>query len=142
MGFVKLEETTDTYPELSIPFVGFYGDWNGTDSITPILSFLRNAEEVKYSIEDKEGNLVKNIRNESFVRKHYVGGGQNTPYSYSILRRWDGRGKIRTVEDGNIINSKAKIEPVDEDMEVKFFAHIEKEDRVHIKEFKGTIKKD
>ncbi|MCB5559144.1 S8 family serine peptidase [Anaerosalibacter bizertensis] len=367
-GFVKLEEITDTYPELSIPFVGFYGDWNGpeildgmkdlneesyynisgmvngkdyymdpgkaainpgtktgrknrTDSITPILSFLRNAEEVKYSIEDEEGNLVRNIRNESFVRKHYVGGGQNTPYSYSILRRWDGRGKIRTVEDGlyyykikskihygnkakwqeksipvyvdtkapeitdiafdkesgdltwkgkdegsgiryftiwsndkkiveyieaeegmeeykynigefieegneynieivgfdyasnggisevltvdivdeevdeteedfnievsfdweaiaedielpgttlegynilnwttenedlitiepiksedgNIINSRAKIEPVDEDMEVKFFAHIEKEDRVHIKEFKGTIKKD
>ncbi|MSS43961.1 S8 family serine peptidase [Anaerosalibacter bizertensis] len=146
-GFVKLEEITDTYPELSIPFVGFYGDWNGpeildgmkdlneesyynisgmvngkdyymepgkaainpgiktgrkngTDSITPILSFLRNAEEVKYSIEDEEGNLVRNIRNESFVRKHYVGGGQNTPYSYSILRRWDGRGKIRTVEDG------------------------------------------
>src|SRR5690606_20888108 len=94
-GFVKLEEITDTHPDLSIPFVGFYGDWNepqildgmsdleeesyygiagmvdtnmyfmipekaaispgtedginnGTDTITPVLSFMRNAEEVKY----------------------------------------------------------------------------------------------
>lgn len=94
MGFVKLEEITNTYPELSIPFVGFYGDWNGSDSITPILSFLRNAEEVDETEED---------------------------FNIEVSFDW---------------------EKVDEDMEVKFFAHIEKEDRVHIKEFKGTIKKD
>lgn len=146
-GFIKLEELTDTHPELSIPFVGFYGDWNrpeildgmkdlneksyynisgmvdnngyymepgkaainpgtkagrrnGTDSITPILSFLRNAEEVKYSIEDENGNAVRDIRNENFVRKHYVDEGTKNPYSYSRLRRWNGRGKIRTVKDG------------------------------------------
>lgn len=146
-GFIKLEEVTDTYPELSIPFVGFYGDWNnpeildgmkdldeksyynfsgmvnnkdyymepgkaainpgtkvgrknGTDSITPVVSFLRNAEEIKYIVEDENGNAVKDIRNEKFVRKHYVDEGQKVPYSYSRLRRWNGRGRVRKVEDG------------------------------------------
>lgn len=27
-GFVSLEEVTDTYPTLSLPYMGFYGDWN------------------------------------------------------------------------------------------------------------------
>lgn len=147
-GFVKLTEATNTYPDLSVPYVGFYGNWNepkildgmrdlkeksyygysgmidskfyymkpgkaaispgtefgelnGTDTITPVLSFMRNAEEVKYNILDKDGNLLRKIHAENFVRKTYINGSsQRPPYSLSFARTWDGKVNNEIVDDG------------------------------------------
>jgi len=147
-GFVRLTEVTDTYPELSVPYVGFYGNWdepkildgirdldeksyyeysgmidsefwymepgkaaispgtifgelNGTDTVTPVLSFMRNAEEVKYNILDKDENLLRKIHTENFVRKTYIdGSSQRPPYSLSFARTWNGEVNNEIVEDG------------------------------------------
>ncbi|MBU5436971.1 S8 family serine peptidase [Tissierella sp. MSJ-40] len=146
-GFVRLEETTQTYSNLSVPFVGFYGKWDepeildgfegideisyygyagmintktefmnpekiyispgtnsgkmfGNDTVTPILSFMRNAEEVKYNILDKDKKLIRNLRTEKFVKKTYIDGGNRLPYSYIPNRGWDGTAKGKVVEDG------------------------------------------
>ncbi len=147
-GFVSLVEITDSHPNLSVPFVGFYGDWNepeildgmrdleeesyygaagmidsefyymspgkaaispgtdsgvinGTDTITPVLSFMRNAEEVKYTIENSEGRTLRTIATEEFVRKNYIDGSRQRPhYSLSLDRTWDGKARGRIVADG------------------------------------------
>src|SRR5699024_604658 len=43
-GFISLVETTDTYPDLNVPFVGFYGDWNEPE----ILDGMRDLEEESF----------------------------------------------------------------------------------------------
>ena len=146
-GFVTLTEVTDTHPTLSVPYVGFYGDWtepsiidgfedlgeipfygmsgmvdtetyfmvpgkaaispgtedgksDGTDTVTPVLSFLRNAEEVQYNILDKDKNNLRTIELENFARKTYIDGGVNPEYSFSLDRLWDGKVNGKKVEDG------------------------------------------
>jgi lactocepin len=146
-GFVTLTEVTDTHPTLSVPYVGFYGDWTepsiidgfkdlgeipfygmsgmvdtetyfmvpgkaaispetedgkseGTDTVTPVLSFLRNAEEVQYNILDKDKNSLRTIKIENFVRKTYTDDGASPEYSFSLDRLWDGKVNGKTVEDG------------------------------------------
>ena len=130
-GFVKLTDPTDTYPELSVPYVGFKGDWNkapvldefgydgkdsfygqagmlttsgnghnylgfdpftgkksvaniaispngdgANDNAIPILSFLRNAKLVEYSVLDKDKNVLRKIKSENEVRKNYYDSGK------------------------------------------------------------------
>lgn len=145
-GYVKLTEATDTHPELSVPFVGFYGDWDEprildamlhetedksyyersqmlkldgdklyffgdkiafspVDSdesfnVLPLLSFMRNAEEIQYNILNEEGIKIRTILQESFVRKTIIDGGRYNPYSYVPARAWDGKAKGKIVEDG------------------------------------------
>ncbi|MCR2044518.1 hypothetical protein [Anaerosalibacter massiliensis] len=45
-------------------------------------------------------------------------------------------------EDENTIHYKGRIEPIDEDREIKLFAYIEKDDKNYIKEFKGIVKRN
>lgn len=148
-GFVYLKETTDTHPELSVPYVGFYGDWNepqildgmvklegmdeksyygiggmaylddigeelylyegkvvispesiiGTNNLLPVLSFLRNAENVEYNILDKDGNKLRTVWQDEYVRKNYFGQNQRF-YTISEDSLWDGRVRGQYVEDG------------------------------------------
>ena len=43
-GFVSLEETTNTYPTLSLPYMGFYGEWNEPS----ILDGMKGMDEKSY----------------------------------------------------------------------------------------------
>lgn len=152
-GFVKLTETTKTYCDLSVPYVGFYGKWDepnildgipelgeeayfdfeayglpnlrmvnaegnflgwpvaispgtedgeffGTDTVMPLLSFLRNAEEVKCNILDEGKNLLRTVNTEKFVRKNYIDGGRGLAFSFNPARAWDGKVKGKVVEEG------------------------------------------
>ncbi|MEH7222956.1 S8 family serine peptidase, partial [Bacillus sp. JJ1566] len=161
-GFVTF--TNETQPELSVPYVGFKGDWNtapvldelayddaegssfyeeaamlyqaedgkyyyhghnpfaaeedyykrsldriaispngdgAQDNILPILSFLRNAKEVKYNVLDEEGKVLRTIRSEQNVRKHYYDAGSGATYSIKSASAWDGKVKNKVVADGN-----------------------------------------
>lgn len=163
-GFVTLEEATDTHPALSVPYMGFYGEWDkapvvdgsvydavsfygytalGTyDSLTdeipflgekfnpdeeavpefshdniaispnrdgnqdnaiPVLSFLRNAKDFEANILDAEGNVIRKLYTENFLRKNYFDGGQNSPYSVNLSWLWDGIVNGKTVPDGEYI---------------------------------------
>lgn len=152
-GFVTLTDPEDNYPTLSVPYVGFYGDWgepsildgmrfidpegysyfnmsgmlcwdaegngyyyttptiymnpgteagfiNGTGNIMPYLSFMRNSETVDYNILDKEGNLLRTILMQEYVRKTYVNGGQNQPVRMITNAEWDGEVNGQVVPDG------------------------------------------
>lgn len=152
----------DPQPELSVPFVGFNGDWNEApvldelaydehnsfyetagmlytgeneegeteyyylgynpftetnekariaispngdgvqDDAFPILSFLRNAKLVEYSILDKDGKQLRKLRSEKDVRKNYYDGGASgaLPYTFNPANAWDGTVKKEVVKDG------------------------------------------
>lgn len=72
----------------------------GADTITPVPSFLRNAEEAEYNILDATRTKIRTIKAEKFVRKNYIDGGRYYPYSYSTSREWDGTVRGKVVEDG------------------------------------------
>ncbi|SHH48007.1 S8 family serine peptidase [Sporanaerobacter acetigenes] len=161
-GFVRLEEVTNTHPNLTVPYVGFYGNWdepsivdgfkdlgeeafykmtgmldnqnyfmipgkaaispgtpagklNGTDTVTPLLSFLRNAEEVQYNILNKDEENLRTIKTEQFVRKNYIDGSRKRPeYSFRTDRIWNGKVGDEIVEDGlYYYQIKAKIQNSD-----------------------------
>ena len=154
-GFVTL--SNETQPELSVPYVGFKGDWNaapvldelaydgndsfyeqagmltssgddfnylGFDPLTgkkavaniaispnadgahdnaiPILSFLRNAKLVEYSVLDKDKKPLRKIKSENNIRKNYFDGGSGGAQTYRLNSSvaWDGTVKNKVVEDG------------------------------------------
>lgn len=159
-GFVRLTDSTNVEPDLVVPYVGFYGDWDrpsiidgmrnldskayftlaagsqpqagvvdnrGTyigfdpvngytnavskfslspngdgmfDTIVPILSFLRGAEDVQYNVLDADKNKIRTIRTETYQRKHYY-STTTTQYTYSTARAWDGKVNGELVPDGN-----------------------------------------
>ncbi|WP_409276164.1 S8 family serine peptidase [Neobacillus sp. SCS-31] len=68
------------------------------DTIVPIMSFLRNAVDMQFNILDENGNKIRTLRNESYVRKHY--GSLATRYSFSTARAWDGKINGSLAEDG------------------------------------------
>ncbi|MTW85226.1 S8 family serine peptidase [Virgibacillus dakarensis] len=150
-GFVTLTDPTDTNPEISVPYVGFKGEWDkapimdkpmwddetyygmtgvatfqgkdeegndqygflGEDQQTAeidpekiafspngdgvqddalvILSFLRNAKEVKFNVLDENKEKVRTITTESYATKNYYDGGRAPMYSLSSSRKWDGK---------------------------------------------------
>ncbi len=63
------------------------------DSVTSLLSFLRNAKEFSLNVLDKNGKIVKEIVSEEFVRKNYYDGGQGPMYYLFSDWTWDGTGK-------------------------------------------------
>lgn len=74
---------------------------NGTDTITPVLSFMRNAEIVECTIENSEGRTLTTVDTEEYVRKNYIDGSrQRDPYYLSFDRTWDGKARGRIVADG------------------------------------------
>ena len=155
-GFVKLTETTDNKPAISIPYVGFYGNWNEprildamrheidennrpyyliadydimsemleldggkiygfgekiafapedseeTSKVVPTPYFLRNAEEVQYNILDKDGNRIRTISKQNYVRKYLFDGGRglNKILSINDSIAWDGTARSKLVDDG------------------------------------------
>ncbi|WP_069650533.1 S8 family serine peptidase [Caloranaerobacter ferrireducens] len=160
-GFVRLVPTDDNVPELSIPYVGFYGEWdkvpiidvtnydanednqtfygltvmswldekedvyrflgytpdgpdktkiafspNGdgvADNIIPLLSFLRNARELDINILDKDGNKIRDLAYEEYIRKNYYDSGRGTQFYAKDSWTWDGTANNRLVEDGEYI---------------------------------------
>ncbi len=155
-GFVTLDDAADTHPSLSIPYMGFYGEWDkapvvdGTiynnettfygytalasydsatddlsflgidlednalyeniafspnrdgsqDNVIPVLSFLRNAKDFEANILDKDGNVVRKLYLENYLRKNYYDGGDASPYTTNLSWLWDGTVNGKTVKDG------------------------------------------
>lgn len=67
--------------------------------INPVLSFIRNAEEVQFNVLDKHGRVINRIKTENWVRKEFS-NVENIWYSYSPDRAWDGKANNEVVEDG------------------------------------------
>ncbi len=161
-GFVRLTDVNDNTPELSIPYIGFYGDWDKVpvidesvysdglsyyeitcmvdgegyflgqlpneefdeskiafspnndgwfDSANAVLSFLRNAKEVDVNVLDADGNKLRDLYNEEYVRKNYFDGGIGTFYNWKPEYKWDGTVNNKTVPDGEYIYEvKTKID--------------------------------
>nr|WP_239534012.1 S8 family serine peptidase [Thalassobacillus pellis] len=70
------------------------------DSALPVLSFLRNAKDVKFKILNEDEEELKTIRTEKEVRKHYYDGGLASPYTIFADSAWNGKVSGETVEDG------------------------------------------
>ncbi|EOD01787.1 S8 family serine peptidase [Caldisalinibacter kiritimatiensis] len=153
-GFVRLVDVNDETPELSIPYIGFYGEWDEVpvidesvysdkisfygitcmvdgegyflgqkpneefddskiafspnndgwfDSANAVLSFLRNAREVDVNILDADGNKIRDLYYEEYVRKNYYDGGSGTFYNWKPEYEWDGKVNNEVVPDGEYI---------------------------------------
>ncbi len=151
-GYVTLTDPQETNATLTVPYVGFKGDWNkapildgmkydetsfygmagavtkegedflylGYDPITskftkegiaispnndgvqeeiiPVLSFLRNAKKVQFSIVDSKGKTVRTLRTQEEIRKNYYDGGKGTKYVLDSNWAWDGKVNGKLVE--------------------------------------------
>ncbi|MEK4761947.1 S8 family serine peptidase [Viridibacillus sp. FSL E2-0187] len=154
-GFITLTNDSQdvVLPDLSIPYLGFKGDWNKppvldpmiydtgsyygaagmvddqgyylginpfteepnkdviaispngdgeNDSITPVLSFLRNSKTVEYVITDASGKTLRKLRTDKEQRKTYHNGKSNgSIYSYKpAYTKWDGNLNNKVAVDG------------------------------------------
>lgn len=149
-GFVRFVPQSSSYDEVSIPLMGFYGDWNGAsniddpmvtgepyaeytaifayDSDTPLgfsrttatinedkiafspkgyenlvgpkFTVLRNLEYLNVSVEDENGNIVKELYEDKYVTKNTF-YNRNIFYSIADSNPWDGTNEDDVlVEDG------------------------------------------
>ena len=164
-GYIHFTSNDKDVPSLSVPFMGFYGDWsyesivdapnytdttdsllgstglgeitsqgfsyygttildgymyidkektsfspnsdNFKDTVTPYLYALRNSKERKVQVVDKDGNVIRDLSKDPYVRKNtiedYISGISGT-LVYSAT--WDGTvynkstGKYEKVKDG------------------------------------------
>ncbi|MBY7142656.1 S8 family serine peptidase [Virgibacillus sp. NKC19-3] len=72
--------------------IAFSPDGDGVqDDALMILSFLRNAKEVKFNVLDENKEKVRTITTESHVAKNYFDSGLAPMYSLSSSRVWDGK---------------------------------------------------
>lgn len=173
-GFITLtNESQDVvFPDLSIPYLGFKGDWNKppvldpmiydegsyygaagmvddqgyylginpfteepnkdviaispngddeNDSITPVLSLLRNSKTVEYTITDASGKILRKLRTEKDQRKTYHNGRSNgSIYSYKPrYTKWDGNLNNKIAADGTYYYQvKTKIDFGDKEQQV------------------------
>jgi lactocepin len=60
------------------------------DSATSLLSLLRNAKQLNINVLNGEGEVVKEITTEEFVRKNYYDGGRGAQYYLFSDWTWDG----------------------------------------------------
>lgn len=67
--------------------------------IVPVLSFMRNSEEIQFNILDGSGKSIKRVKTENWVRKQFS-NTQGIWYSYTTSRAWDGKVNNQVVEDG------------------------------------------
>lgn len=74
---------------------------NGTDNVMPYLSFMRNAEYVKYNILDEEGSLLRTIFIQQYKRKNFINGGTGSPVGMVTAAYWDGKVNGEFLPDGN-----------------------------------------
>ncbi|MFD1736824.1 S8 family serine peptidase [Bacillus salitolerans] len=159
-GFVKLVDINDTLPALTVPYVGFHGDWddapvldgflsdensyygesglvssniqyeevngeitpvyeylgynpveglyNGSlaispngdgqlDAAIPLLSFLRNAKNVEFSILDENKKVLRKLNTETDISKNYFASETTTLFDRAA---WDGKIKNSVTKDG------------------------------------------
>lgn len=154
-GFVTFTSAKDNVPSLSVPYMGFKGDWNkppvldamvydnaesfygvssmidnnendlgadpfqenvfyknkiaispngdgSTDTVTPVLSFLRNSKIVEYSILDKNKKQIRTLHKEEDQYKNYYDSADPESYfSYvPAYTTWDGKANNQLVPDG------------------------------------------
>lgn len=165
-GFITLKETTDKNPTLSIPYMGFYGEWdkapifdasvygenrdtyygvtslawldgntydflgfpfggevpnvnniafspNGdglADTVRPVLSFLRNAKEVRVYIINKDGDIVRTLATDNDIRKNYYDGGRGATYTSLNDWEWDGKAYGEIIEGQYTYQVQAKVD--------------------------------
>ncbi|MBH0164239.1 S8 family serine peptidase [Fictibacillus sp. 7GRE50] len=68
------------------------------DSITPVVSFLRNSKSVEYSVADSKGNTLRKLTTDKEQRKNYFASSY---YSYQpSMTGWDGLINNKKTEDG------------------------------------------
>ncbi|WP_408007895.1 S8 family serine peptidase [Pseudalkalibacillus sp. A8] len=70
------------------------------DTVLPVLSFLRNAKKVKFSVLDEDENELLTLRTENDVRKHYFDGGAGEMYTIFDAAAWNGKHKGEVLKDG------------------------------------------
>ena len=158
-GYIRFESKDSNQPSLSVPYLGFVGDWNKEpilvdpnneyssdvkasttlvsavsntnkvkvnregeatklgsfspnkdellDTIIPSLMMFRSAEEVKYSIYDAKGKLIKDLGYDNYVsRSDYRSLKGSAHGNESSTGEWDGSeydpktGKEVTAPDG------------------------------------------
>lgn len=81
--------------------IAFSPDGDGVqDDALMILSFLRNAKEVKFNVLDEDKEKVRTITTETHVNKNYYDGGEGPMYSLSSSRVWDGKIKGKQAPEG------------------------------------------
>lgn len=79
------------------------GAMYGTDNVLPILSFLRNAEQVNYKITKTDGTPLRTLLTSNWVTKNFINGGTRNPYTLVANAKWDGKVKGAVVADGEYI---------------------------------------
>ncbi|GLB59009.1 S8 family serine peptidase [Cytobacillus sp. NCCP-133] len=153
-GYVTLTDSSDVNPQLTVPYVGFNGEWdsapildgmkydessfygmagavsetaggysylgydpvndafsgdaiaispngdNVQDQLIPVLSFLRNAKQAEFSITDEDGKILRKLRTENSLRKHYYDGGRGANYTLNPNWGWDGKISSQLAQDG------------------------------------------
>ncbi|MDX8361149.1 S8 family serine peptidase [Cytobacillus sp. IB215316] len=155
-GFVTFtnnlnNEDDQLYPELTVPYVGFHGDWNaapivdGTiydgeetfyditglyggddflgfdfatnsymkekiafspnsdgvhDTVTPVVSLLRNTSVIEFSVLNAEMEKLRTIRTDNNFRKHYYNNGNEPFFIFDPTTSWDGYANLERVPDG------------------------------------------
>lgn len=159
-GFIRFIDVDDNEPMLSVPYVGFYGEWDKApivdasvydeeresvygitgiidgdeyflgesldeeeydesriafspnedgvrDSAMAVLSFLRNAKELKINILDKDGKQIRNLANQKNIIKNYY---EDDQYKINDVWEWDGSVNGKVIEGEYIYQVKAKID--------------------------------
>ncbi|MFU0570577.1 S8 family serine peptidase [Gardnerella vaginalis] len=142
-GYIRFESKDSNQPNISVPYLGFVGDWNKEpilvdpskeyssdikasttlvsavsntnkvkvnregeatklgsfspnkdkllDTIIPSVMMFRSAEEVRYSIYDSKGNLVKDLGYDNYLsRSDYRSLKGNAHGNESSTGEWDG----------------------------------------------------
>ncbi|MGK4044326.1 S8 family serine peptidase [Heyndrickxia oleronia] len=81
--------------------IAFSPDGDGVqDNAVPILSFLRNAKEVKYVVLDKDRKEIRTLRTDKNVRKDGYDSGQSTQFHLGIETGWDGKINGQVAKEG------------------------------------------
>jgi lactocepin len=70
------------------------------DTITPMMSLLRNAKEIQYNILDENGKKIRTIKKDHNVRKNYADCFCRRDTGYSTARSFDGQANGGLVPDG------------------------------------------
>jgi lactocepin len=71
-----------------------------SETVLPVLSFLRNAKNAEFSILNKDKEKLTTLRKEKELRKHYYDSGAADYYTVFGNAKWDGKVKGNVVEDG------------------------------------------
>lgn len=156
-GFIHLENKN--HPKLTVPFIGFYGNWNepriidgmkgfednffplpgfyaiyknnqGKEvinplpvkekdgknvvyfshktNIMPVLSVIRNAENLGFNITNAEDKELVKLNSEIRVRKVNRLGGGKSPYFFNDFMKWDGNLRKGSAVEGELYNYNIK----------------------------------